>query len=42
VYYDSGITAKMRISYDSQYYDIKSIAEIGFKEGQELVTTVQS
>ena len=40
--YDSGITTKMRISYDSKYYDINSIVEIGFREGQELIATVQS
>jgi SPP1 family predicted phage head-tail adaptor len=40
--YDSGITSKMRISYNSEYYDIKSIAELGRREGQELIATVQS
>lgn len=39
--YDSGVTTKMRISYDSEYWDIKSITEIGRRNGIELIATVQ-
>ena len=42
IWYDSGITTAMRVYYDSKYWDIKSISEIGFKDGQELICTVQS
>jgi len=39
VRYDSGITHKMRIYYNSEGYDIVSINEIGRKEGLEIMTT---
>lgn len=34
--YLTGLTRKMRISYNSDIYDIHSISEIGFKEGHEI------
>lgn len=37
--YLTGLTRKMRISYNSDLYDIHSIAEIGFKEGHEIRAT---
>ena len=37
--YLSGVTRKMRISYDSETYDILSITEIGRKEGLEIVAS---
>lgn len=40
--YISGLTEAMRISYDSKYWDIESIIEIGRKEGHELIAKVQS
>lgn len=33
----SGITVKMRISYDGQIYDIVHIAEIGRREGLDIL-----
>ena len=33
----TGITTKMRISYNSEFYNILSIAEIGRKEGLNLL-----
>lgn len=33
----TGVTTKMRISYDSNIYDIQSISEIGYKEGLEII-----
>lgn len=33
----SGVTTKMRISYDGNVYDIQSIIEIGYKEGLEIM-----
>lgn len=35
----SGLTRKMRISYGGDIYDIRSIKEIGFKEGHDIRTT---
>lgn len=40
--YLDNLTTKMRISYGGEYYDIKSMIEIGRREGYELVVTVQS
>ena len=40
--YTSGLTTKMRISYDSEYYDIISIIELGREDTQEIVAKVQS
>ena len=37
--YLAGVTRKMRISYDSETYDIESIAMIGRKEGLEIIAT---
>lgn len=39
--YYSGITTKMRISYNSKYYDIVGFRELGRAEGLELVAVVQ-
>jgi len=36
VRYLSGLTRKMRISYNGDLYNILSIAEIGFKEGHDI------
>lgn len=41
IYWLSGITEKMRISYDGQYWDIRSINEIGRREGLELYAEVR-
>lgn len=35
--YDSGITEKMRIVYESENYNIRGISEIGRQEGMELL-----
>ncbi len=37
IWHLSGLTRKMRISYDGDYYDIVSIVTIGRDEGQEIV-----
>lgn len=39
VWYDSGITHKMRIYYNDEGYDIVAINELGRKEGLEIMTT---
>jgi SPP1 family predicted phage head-tail adaptor len=39
--YVSGINTKMRISYDSEYYNILSIAEYGREDSMELMAKVQ-
>jgi len=36
--YTSGVVPKMRITYESQNYDIQSVLEIGRREGMELIT----
>ncbi len=36
-----GVTEKMRISYDGQTWDIRSINEIGRREGLELYAEVK-
>lgn len=41
IWFIDDITAKMRISYDGDIYDIKSIVEIGVREGLEIIATVQ-
>lgn len=41
IWYDSGITKKMRISYNSLYWDILSIAELGYREGLEIIAQAQ-
>ena len=38
IHYRTGVKNKMRISYDSEYYDIVYIREIGNKEGLEIGT----
>ena len=40
--YLDGLTTKMRISYDSEYYDIISIIELGRQDTQEVVAKVQA
>lgn len=35
--YKSGITEKMRIKYDSDYYNVRGITEIGRQDGLELL-----
>ena len=42
VRYVDDLTTKMRISYDSEYYDIISIIELGRKDTHEIVAKVQS
>lgn len=42
VRYVDGLTSKMRISYDSEYYDIISIIPLGRQDTQEIVAKVQS
>ena len=42
VYYVDGLTTKMRISYDSQYYDIVGISELGRWDTHEITAKVQS
>ena len=37
VYWLSGVTTKMRVSYDGQYYDIQHVAEIGRREGLDIL-----
>ena len=37
IYWLSGVTTKMRVSYDSQYYDILYPAEIGRREGLDVL-----
>lgn len=37
----SGVTEKMRISYDSAYWDITGIREIGRRDGLEIVAVVR-
>jgi SPP1 family predicted phage head-tail adaptor len=39
--YTSGLNTKMRISYDSEYYDIISIVELGRQDTQEIIAKVQ-
>lgn len=39
IHYQSGITQKMRVSYNSEYYDISYIAELGRE--QYLVITAE-
>jgi SPP1 family predicted phage head-tail adaptor len=34
--YRTGLNEKMRVLYDSQYYDIKEINEVGTREGLEI------
>lgn len=41
IYYDSGITHKMRISCDSVVYNIRYINEIGYRDGLEIRTTAE-
>lgn len=36
IWYDSGVTYKMRISYDSKTYEIVGLKELGQKEGLEI------
>jgi SPP1 family predicted phage head-tail adaptor len=38
--YLAGLTGAMRISYAGQVYDIRSIKELGRKQGHEVVTTL--
>ena len=42
VRYVSGLTTKMRINYDSEYYDIIGIAELGRQDTHEITAKVQS
>lgn len=35
--YDSRPKPKDRILYDSNYYDIKTVSELGYKEGLEIL-----
>ena len=42
MYYVDGLTTKMRISYDSEYYDIIGIAELGRQDTHEITAKVQS
>jgi len=41
-YYIDGLTTKMRISYDSEYYDIIGIKELGRRDTHEITAKVQS
>lgn len=41
IYYLRGLTLKMRVKYNDEYYDIKGIKELGRKEGYELTTVKQ-
>lgn len=41
IYWLDGVTEEMRISYESQYWDIRSINEIGRREGLELYAEVK-
>ena len=40
--YLSTVTERMRISYNSVFYDIESIKELGRREGMEISTTVNN
>lgn len=40
VRYNSGLTPKMRISYDSDYYDIESISQVGGRKRFMLLRCV--
>lgn len=37
-----GLTTKMRISYDSKYYDILGFTDLGREDTQEITAKVQS
>lgn len=39
--YISGLKSEMRISYNSQFYDIISIAELGRRDGWEIMTKLR-
>lgn len=39
--YLSGVTTSMRISYDSQLWDIRSVNELGRRDGMELYAEVK-
>lgn len=39
--YLSGVTEKMRISYDSKYWDIRGIEEIGRRQGLDLIAVAR-
>ena len=41
IYWLSGLTTKMRVSYDGQLYDIAHLAEIGRREGLDLMATLR-
>lgn len=41
VRYVDGLSYKMRISYDSEYYDIVGIAELGRRDTHEITVKVQ-
>lgn len=40
--YLPGVNEQMRISYDSNFYDIQTVSEIGRKEGMEIIATVNN
>lgn len=40
IYFRSDVTEKMRISYDSKYWDIQRITEIGRRRGLEISSRV--
>lgn len=40
VRYDSGITPKMRISYDSDLFDIESISQVGGRQRFQLLRCI--
>lgn len=39
--YRSDVTAKMRVSYAGNLYDIHSVAELGRQEGLDIMTTAK-
>ncbi len=40
--YRTDVTEKMRLSHESEYYDIQSVSEIGRGKGTELVTKLNA
>jgi len=41
IYYLNGLTQKHRVKYNNEYYDIKSIKELGRREGHEITAVKQ-
>ncbi len=41
IWFLSGLTQKMRIKYENEYYDIQGIKELGRREGYEITSVKQ-